>query len=146
MLKVYKKTYCVEGMLDYVAQVSADGITLDLHFKGGIISQYGVVPAHYTTDNPLIQRVIEKSEGFTRGRIKLLEQEEIALPSSKEDSVTAATPEEETVVPLDKVEVGSLADARLYLEEHFGVAPSSVHTKAQIKNAAAANGIEFAGI
>lgn len=75
---MYKKTYGAPNYMDWVAQIKAGSATVRVHFTGGALSVYGVTPAEYTTSNTFIQTVIEQSQYFKEGRIKLLKSVEIA--------------------------------------------------------------------
>lgn len=67
-----KKTYGAPRLVDWVAQIDAGGACVKIHFTGGALTAYGVTPAEYTTENPFIQRVIENSAYYKKGRIRLL--------------------------------------------------------------------------
>lgn len=88
---MYKKTYGAPNYMDWVAQIKAGSATVRVHFTGGALSVYGVTPAEYTTSNAFIQTVIEKSQYFKQGRIKLLKSVEIA-DTTPAVSKTAAKP------------------------------------------------------
>ena len=75
-----KITYGAPRLVDWVAQIKAGAATVRVHFTGGALTQYGVTPAEYTTDNPFIQKVIEQSSYFKEGRIILLRRTQIATP------------------------------------------------------------------
>ena len=67
-----KKTYIARGLIEYQMWLNIDGLSLRICFSGGSMSANGVVAARYTTDNPLIQHFIEKSQQFATHRIALL--------------------------------------------------------------------------
>lgn len=63
----YRKTYGVRGFLEWELHLPTGYDVMpyiSLKFEGGQITGYGVAPALYTTDDPVIQRLIEKSPWF----------------------------------------------------------------------------------
>lgn len=69
-----RKTYGVMGMMEWVAVIKCGLAEVKVHFSGGSLSGYGVVPAQYTTEDPFIQTVIERSKYFESGKITLLRE------------------------------------------------------------------------
>lgn len=67
-----KITYGAPRLVDWVAQIKSGSATVRVHFSGGALTAYGVTPAEYTTSDPFIQKVIERSSYFREGRIILL--------------------------------------------------------------------------
>ena len=67
-----KKTYAARGLLEWQMALNVGGAILRICFSGGSMGSNGVLPAKYTTDNPAIQKVIEKSKHFISGKIFLL--------------------------------------------------------------------------
>lgn len=67
-----RKTYGVSGLMDWTTQIKAGKGAVSVHFTGGALTAYGVTPATFSTANPFFQGVIENSEHFKSGRIKLL--------------------------------------------------------------------------
>ncbi|MCH5217329.1 MAG: hypothetical protein J1F07_02055 [Muribaculaceae bacterium] len=68
------KTYIVRGLMEWEIVFPTGHALLPevkVRFEGGQITGYGVAPARYTTDEPLIQRLIESSRWYKSGRIKL---------------------------------------------------------------------------
>lgn len=63
------KTYAIYGMMEYALTISIGPARHQIHFTGGRLSGYGIRPATYTTDDPLMQSVIERSEQYRSGRI-----------------------------------------------------------------------------
>ena len=68
-----RKKYGIDGLMEYQGCFHAGKTEINVHFKGGMLTAYGVTPATFSTDNKLIQFVIENSREFKGGRIKLLE-------------------------------------------------------------------------
>lgn len=67
-----KKTYISPGYLELVTMIRCAGTEIPLHFKGGIMGSNGLVPGRFETANEAIQAIIEKSDHFKEGRIRLL--------------------------------------------------------------------------
>lgn len=100
-----KVTYGAPRLVDWVAQIKAGAATVRVHFTGGALTQYGVTPAEYTTENPFIQKVIEKSVYFKEGRIIVLRRAEISTPPmptkpAKSKSKTVPAPKAAGVEPV----------------------------------------------
>lgn len=70
-----KATYGVMGMMEWIALIPAAHNTVRVRFSGGSMSGYGVTPATFTTTNPVVMEMIEKSEYFERGKIRLIRKE-----------------------------------------------------------------------
>lgn len=66
-----RKTYAARGLLDWQLALNVGGAILRIVFSGGSMGSNGVLPAKYTTDNEAIQRIIEDTDHFRRGRIYL---------------------------------------------------------------------------
>lgn len=66
-----RKTYGVYGMMEWVALIPAGRRVLRVHFTGGSMTGFGVAPATYTTDNAVVQRLIEQSGHYASGRIRI---------------------------------------------------------------------------
>lgn len=64
-----KTTYISKGLLELHITLNAGGAEIPIHFTGGTIGSNGVISARFTTDNPAIQKLIEKSEYFRKRRI-----------------------------------------------------------------------------
>lgn len=68
------KTYGVNGKREYIVNVTLGKLTFEIHFTNGRANNYGLVPASYITNNPVIQLAIEQSVYYTRGIVKLIEE------------------------------------------------------------------------
>ena len=86
-----KATYGVTGIMEWVALIPTRQNLVKVRFRGGSLSGYGVTPATFTTENPVIMRMIEESSYFRRGKIRLLRKE----GKSEEESVTFQEREKE---------------------------------------------------
>ncbi|MDE6717464.1 MAG: hypothetical protein K2J70_04645 [Muribaculaceae bacterium] len=78
-----KTTYGVRGMMEWVALIPSGRNIVRVRFTGGSLSGYGVVPACFTTDNPVVMRLIENSGYFRRGKIiRLSSHPDVSFPGS----------------------------------------------------------------
>lgn len=170
-----KITYGTPRLVDWVAQIKAGGATVRIHFTGGALTQYGVTPAEYTTENPFMQKVIENSSFFKEGRIIVVRRTEIrekpkpgnsnpvrSLGTVKEEASgenvpsgeDPASPEDEPPAEdsvmaednLAEVEVNCLTDAQNYLRDHFGIATSRSRSKEKAQALGRENGVMFKGL
>lgn len=66
-----KKTYAARGLIEWQMALNICGALIRLSFTGGTMGSNGVIPAKYTTENEVLQTLIEQSPHFTSGRIFL---------------------------------------------------------------------------
>lgn len=142
-----KITYgCMNGLIDWEANIRAGRANIKVHFTGGAMTRYGVTPAEFTTDNPFFQKVIENSAHFRNGTIRVLRRFEIgsATPETPE-STPAADAAETAAVPgtVQEVTAGCLQDAQEYLRDKFEIPTYKVTSKAKADSLAASNGVKF---
>ena len=69
-----KKTYGVQGYMEWQALIRCGKATVTVHFSGGSLTGYGVPPAEFTTENPMTQAIIENSDYFKKGKIILMRE------------------------------------------------------------------------
>ncbi len=67
-----KKTYYVNGLVEWTAALRAGRAVIKVPFSGGAFTKYGHHPARFTTSNPTIQEIIERSPHFKSGKIYTL--------------------------------------------------------------------------
>ena len=75
-MKAKKKTYGVQGYMEWQALIRCGKATVTVHFSGGSLTGYGVTPAEFTTENPMTQTIIENSDYFKKGKIFLMREVE----------------------------------------------------------------------
>lgn len=157
-------TYLAPGLMDWMVQIKAGGASVQVHFTGGAITAYGVTPASYTTANPFIQKVIERSDAFKDGRIQIGNRVEISQtqPKSKlkKNVNPKVTPESvETVTAVEvaesesnakedaliEISVTCVQDAQDYLQQNYGIPSSKVRTIDKAQQAAKEHGLKFTG-
>lgn len=73
-MKAKKKTYGVQGYMEWQALIRCGKATVTVHFSGGSLTGYGVTPAEFTTENPMTQAIIENSDYFKKGKIILMRE------------------------------------------------------------------------
>lgn len=141
-----RKTYGINGLLEWHGLVECHGVKMKVDFTNGSVSAYGVAPATFTTEDALTQHIIESSEQYTNGRIKLVRKVDLS-PSAKVDEATVTDIKEvRKVVPEEKLRevlsVYNCSDARIWLKEHKNVSVVG-KSKAEIIEIAKDNGIAF---
>lgn len=141
MDNVLKKTYGVEGLVDWVANLRAGKATLVVSFTGGGMTSFGITPAEYTTENILYQHIIENSTEFKKGKIKLLRGVPVERPITM---VTDLEEVKKTIPPKmeEIVEVRNCADATKWLKQNKDINVIG-KSKAEIIDIAASNGVLF---
>lgn len=73
-MKKYKKTYAILNLAEKHTTFHLGKTKVHVSFTGGQVTKKGVTPATFTTDNPIVQLAIEKSNDFTVGAVTLLAQ------------------------------------------------------------------------
>lgn len=129
------KTYGAKGLMEWQCQIHSGKTTLHVPFTGGTQTEYGVTPAKYSTSNPVIQAMIERSDYFRRGRITV-----VNAPKGK----AAAVRTDDTPAPkLEEKGFATLADAKQWLADTYGVPQPSIRVIADAVQAAAKNGVKL---
>lgn len=113
-------------MMEYQAVIKIGRSQMKVLFTDGSATGYGMNPAMYTTDNLMVQKAIENSDQFKRGRIhivnstdleeevhvisnpKQIEPEAPELPDNKAEGKTEG--EAPTVEPVEAVEPEATVD------------------------------------
>lgn len=160
-----KKTYGTKCYVEWQALIYVGKAKISIPFTGGAITGNGVSPATFTTNRPVLQKIIENSAQFKSGKIYLVRS--IKEASDEEQKPTAAAPttseaiggnrkpSETPAAPTNptasttevkKVEVSDLDAAKEYLIETFGVAVRNLRSKNDILTQAKAHKVEFVGL
>lgn len=137
------KTYGVRGLMEWVCNIPVGKTHMRVEFTGGVLTSYGNTPAKFTTDDPFKQAVIEHSEWYKTGRIKLLHCQDIGEASSIPVLQESTSEASSIPVGLEIVEVSSLDDAKSYLNENLGISVRELRSKKSVLDAAARNGLSF---
>lgn len=133
------KIYGVRHLMEWQCIIVHNGAKFNFAFTDGTATGYGVTPARYSTDNPVLQQVIENSSHFKSGKIFL--EKKIVLENDPE--VTPATDANKEVI---EVEVACLDDAKEYLSTNFGVSGIKMRSKESILKVAEAHKVVFKGL
>lgn len=100
-MKKYKKTYAILHLAEKHTVFHLGKTKVHVSFTGGIITKKGIVPATFTTDDPIVQLAIENSEDFKNGAVTLQSQYlldgdvKIGRNPTKE-TITELNPEDKT--------------------------------------------------
>lgn len=76
-MKKKRITYGVYGMMEYQTIIKIGRATLKVLFTDGSMTAIGQNPAKYTTSDFLVQRAIENSGEFKKGRIQVVDTIEL---------------------------------------------------------------------
>lgn len=117
------------GVVEYMMRIRGKDGVISCHFKGGALNGHAFLPASFSTSEKGIQEVLENSEKFKSGRIKLKATYSIESPQE----VMADTPIES---------VTNLQGARQHLMAN-GFELKDVATKADVLEAAKKLNITF---
>ena len=88
MIKIYE----IKGVVECSRVFRIGALTVRCNFSGGAVNESGMVPAIHSTNNPITQAVIENSDCFKSGRIRL--QSVIQEESDKEEKQEESDKEE----------------------------------------------------
>lgn len=166
-MKKKRITYGVTHLVEWDALIKMGKATLRCSFKGGSVSTQGVIPATFTTDNPVVQLGIEMSDAFRKGKIRVVRSHELdeevmvegrePKKASAEADASGDAGEQEELEESEEheeqevrehrdvrvVEVRCADDARNWLREHHGIASSRLRNKELIAQAAETAGVKF---
>lgn len=158
-----KKRYEVRGMMEWHPVFVAGKARVQVSFTGGYLGDGCSTPARFETADEVVQRVIENSDAFRKGRIRLAAAwgtpapvrrkaagpPAAKIPEKKEPAVKAGSLfEEETAGEADVsvadsepvLEFDTLSDAADWLAMECGAKRSQLFTKDQCYEAAAQYG------
>ena len=141
------KTYGVSGLMDWTTQLKVGKGCVTVHFTGGALTAYGVTPAKYQTSNEFFQRVIECSDDFKSGRIKLLGVTELSgecCCKTKVVKKSAASSVPDVVVK--KSAASSVSDVVVPGAVDGGVQEDGVDANGVDANGVGADGVDADGV
>ena len=130
-------TYEIHGQIERNSYFRIGKALVRIEFSGGSINSTGILPAQYTTENPLFQRAIENSDAFRcgeikRGRVEVLESENEQSAGVEEKGAEVFT------------SVTNMQQARsLLMAAPYNCALSELQNKNAIKAVAEQKGISF---
>lgn len=123
------KKYCINGFIERYVTARLGKGTISFHFEGGAMDASAVLPATYTTKNPVEQAILENHPDFKNGTIKLKEVQVIEPKKVEEKKVTVES-------------VTTFTEAKKYLLEN-GATVEELQNKAAVYEWAAAHDIVF---
>lgn len=130
-------TYEIHGQIERNSYFRIGKALVRIEFTGGSINSTGILPAQYTTDNPLFQRAIENSDAFRCGEIKRGRVEVLESENKENDSVEENGSEVFTSVT-------NMQQARsLLMAAPYNCTLSELQNKNAIKAVAEQKGISF---
>lgn len=133
------KTYGVYGLMDWQPIIRVGRAKFCPLFTGGGATAYGQTPAKYATSNEVCQRIIENSDYFKSGHIKLLYSNEI---EEAKDLEVCAESHDDGAEYVEKV-FPSMGDAASYVAETFGTPKSKLRTREAIVSAGKAHNVNI---
>lgn len=71
-MKRYKKIYAIRTLAEKHTTFHLGKTKVHVSFTGGQVTKNGVTPATFTTDDPIVQLAIERSNDFAKGAISLM--------------------------------------------------------------------------
>lgn len=152
------KTYGINGLLEWHGTLHTGNTRMNVSFRGGTVTGYGVAPAMFTTKDEFTQYVIENSEQYKKKRIFLVRErvvpgtENTQAPKPQETEevvdtpVTVGSPSTEEDAEEKTVEVTDWDDAREHLANNCGVARRYMRSHAAVLQYAAENNVKFVGL
>lgn len=146
-MKKLKITYGVIGINEWHTNIPLGKASVRVSFTGGATTLNGVIPASYTTDNPIVQMAIERSQAFLSGKIKKIRSyttdEEIQIevnPPKPSWDASQTTPSESTATTIPTSEskesdpsVGTRYIASATSIASTGATPASESTESDAK-------------
>lgn len=146
-IDLYKKKYGIYGKVEMSVLIPVNKAKLRINFQDGIINAQGVVPASFTTSDPVVQTAIENHEMYLKGRIKLVKkykigevETETSSQPSKSESPALETPQDGSTVYED---VKNAQTAKEVLIREFNVPIIELQDKESIKSKAKELGVSF---
>lgn len=133
------KTYGVYGLMDWQPIIRVGRAKFCPLFTGGGATAYGQTPAKYATSNEVCQRIIENSDYFKSGHIKLLYSNEI---EEAKDLEVCAESHDDGAEYVEK-EFPSMGDAASYVADSFGTPKSKLRTRDAIVSAGKAHNVNI---
>lgn len=133
------KTYGVYGLMDWQPIIRVGRAKFCPLFTGGGATAYGQTPAKYATSNEVCQRIIENSDYFKSGHIKLLYSNEI---EEAKDLEVCAESHDDGAEYVEKV-FPSMGDAASYMADSFGTPKSKLRTRDAIVSAGKAHNVNI---
>lgn len=134
-----KVTYEIRGQIERSCYFRVGKALLRVEFTGGSINSAGMTPASYTTDNPIYQNAIERSELFRKGEIVV--GTVYQLESTEADTLVSGQPQDDTTAFPD---VTNVQQARsVLMGAPYNIPLSELQNKAAVRGKADELGVSF---
>ena len=149
------KIYGVKGRKEWSVIIKAGAASMRVNFEGGTSTARGVIPATYSTSDPVKQAIIERSDYFKHKSIYVVDElevpddaaakarkmrnkkvEPVAENGSDGSDGSDVQREPEDRVAVQRVTVAEKADAVEWLKEHY---PDKGYTASKLRTADAFN-------
>ena len=138
----YNKTYGIYGLLEWHGYVTSGTTRMKVSFTNGSTSAWGVAPATFTTKDALTQHIIENSDQFKGGRIKLVRSVAIAESKKAKQQAQDVKAANDNGSGEKRTLTFSFNDeAKDYLVENCGATRAKIMTRQQIEAFAESKGI-----
>lgn len=79
------KIYGMRGLLEWHGTVHSKGLRMKVDFTNGSVTAFGVAPATFITSDTMTQAIMENSDEFKSGRIRL--ERTVPLPGEVDERV-----------------------------------------------------------
>ena len=149
------KIYGVKGRKEWSVIIKAGNASMRVNFEGGTSTARGVIPATYSTSDPVKQAIIERSEYFKHKSIYVVQELEVPDDASararkmrnkkvapvaengSDGSDGHGVPQDEDRSSVQqRVTVADMADAVEWLKEHY---PDKGYTATKLRKQEAFN-------
>ena len=134
-------TYGMFGIVERYTAFAFGKANFRVVFEGGSISGSGIIPAKFTTTNPITQQAIQNSKLFKDGSVVVVKSENIDDESQETFTVSKKTKEKESK-DYPEVTNGQMARAILSVDP-YDVPLAKLSTNANMKEVAAELNITF---
>lgn len=145
------KIYGVKGRKEWSVIIKAGNASMRVNFEGGTSTARGVIPATYSTSDPVKQAIIERSDYFKHKSIYVVQELEVpddasakarkmrnkkVAPVAGDGSDGQGMPKSEDNETVQRVTVADMADAVEWLKEHY---PDKGYTATKLRKQEAFN-------
>lgn len=137
------KVYGMNGLLEWHGIVTANGVKMKVDFTNGSVTAFGVAPATFATRNELTQFILENSDMYKSGRIRIVQMVQEDTPAEEEAPEQAPAEAEAQTQEYVEKKFACGDDAKAYLMEEHGFPISHLRNKSQMEAAAAQVGIKI---
>lgn len=151
-MDLYKKKYGMYGYTEYSAAIPAGNTYLRVNFTNGSMTVRGITPATFVTSDEVVQALIEASDMYKKGKIKLVNSIKVGERSSSSQtqqtekitsSVETKSASETKVTNTYSNVVNSQQAKEILRSAPYNVSLSELGSKADIQNKAKELGVLF---